>query len=149
MTELQNLVIELRSSFLTHALLYYLISNPDPVYDDLYHPPATYLGPKYQYRQPDGSCNNPADPDAGKAGTPYGRSVQQMQSLPANMLPDPGLVFDTLLRREKVRFEVALTCTSVLTCAPYVSVCQTPCRIFQHVFFMGRTCRPFVSYQLW
>ncbi|KAH9973453.1 linoleate diol synthase [Lactifluus volemus] len=45
--------------------------------------------------------NNPADPDAGKAGTPYGRSVQQMQSLPANMLPDPGLVFDTLLRREK------------------------------------------------
>lgn len=38
----------------------------------------------------------------GKAGTPYARSVQQVHPLPRHMLPDPGLVFDTLLKREKV-----------------------------------------------
>jgi linoleate 10R-lipoxygenase len=38
----------------------------------------------------------------GKAGMPYARSVQQMHPLPLNRLPDAGLVFDTLLRREKV-----------------------------------------------
>lgn len=44
----------------------------------------------------------------GKAGTPYSRSVQQTHPLPAQELPDPGLVFDTLLRREKVRHCVIL-----------------------------------------
>lgn len=38
----------------------------------------------------------------GKAGMPYSRSVQQIHPLPGHMLPDPGLVFDTLLKREKV-----------------------------------------------
>ncbi|KAG6889751.1 hypothetical protein C0992_004269 [Termitomyces sp. T32_za158] len=32
--------------------------------------------------------------------TPYARSVQQSHPLPRNKLPDAGLVFDTLLRRE-------------------------------------------------
>jgi hypothetical protein len=40
----------------------------------------------------------------GRAGMPYARSVQQMHPLPLNRLPDAGLVFDTLLRRQKVRF---------------------------------------------
>lgn len=39
----------------------------------------------------------------GKADEPYARSVQQTHPLPLNMLPDAGLVFDTLLKREKVR----------------------------------------------
>ncbi len=39
----------------------------------------------------------------GKADEPYARSVQQTHHLPLNMLPDAGLVFDTLLKREKVR----------------------------------------------
>lgn len=41
-------------------------------------------------------------PEMGKAGTPYARSVQQAHPLPANELPDAGLLFDTLLRRDKV-----------------------------------------------
>jgi hypothetical protein len=39
----------------------------------------------------------------GKASTPYARSVQQMNSISLDTLPDPGLVFDTLLKRRQVR----------------------------------------------
>ena len=39
----------------------------------------------------------------GQANLPYSRSVQQKHPLPQNMLPDPGLIFDTLLKRDKVR----------------------------------------------
>ena len=52
---------------------------------------------------PDGSYNNVCDPTMGKAAEPYARSVQQQHALPNNMLPDPGLVFDTLLKRDKVQ----------------------------------------------
>jgi len=51
---------------------------------------------------PDGSFNNLSDPNMGKAHEPYARSVQQTYHLPRNMLPDAGLVFDLLLKREKV-----------------------------------------------
>ncbi|OJA13135.1 hypothetical protein AZE42_03642 [Rhizopogon vesiculosus] len=71
------------------------------LYNDLAHPPATYIGPEYHFRTADGSNNNPEAPDLGKAGTPYARSVQQSNPLPRNQMPDAGLVFDTLLRREK------------------------------------------------
>ncbi|KAI0306151.1 linoleate diol synthase [Multifurca ochricompacta] len=71
------------------------------LYDDLSHPPATYIGPKYAYRRPDGSFNNITDPSMGKAHEPYARSVQQTHPIPRNMLPDAGLVFDTLLKRRK------------------------------------------------
>ena len=77
------------------------------MYDDLPHPPSTQLGNKYAWRAADGSNNNIADPDMGKAGTPYARSVQQSHPLPQKALPDAGLVFDTLLRREKVRRPIA------------------------------------------
>ncbi|KAF9259927.1 hypothetical protein L218DRAFT_873505, partial [Marasmius fiardii PR-910] len=36
----------------------------------------------------------------GRAGEPYARSVQQSHPLAAHELPDPGLIFDTLLKRE-------------------------------------------------
>ncbi|KAH8104009.1 linoleate diol synthase [Cristinia sonorae] len=81
-TKLQNAVVEL-------------------LYNDLPHPPATYIGDKYAWRCADGSHNNISDPDMGKAGMPYARSVQQSNPLPRNQLPDAGLVFDTLLKREK------------------------------------------------
>ncbi|KAI0046507.1 linoleate diol synthase [Auriscalpium vulgare] len=71
------------------------------LYDDLSHPPATYLGQQYSYRTADGSYNNISDPNMGKAGMPYARTVQQTHPLPQNMLPDAGLVFDTLLKRDK------------------------------------------------
>jgi len=65
---------------------------------------------------PDGSYNNLSYPDMGKAHEPYARSVQQMHPLPRNMLPDAGLVFDTLLRREKV------DAVLVLAFSPFVDI---------------------------
>ncbi|THH03482.1 hypothetical protein EW145_g6221 [Phellinidium pouzarii] len=71
------------------------------LYNDLTHPPATYVSNTYAWRSADGSFNNVSVPDMGKSHTPYARSVQQVHPLPPHMLPDPGLVFDTLLKREK------------------------------------------------
>lgn len=56
---------------------------------------------KYAYRTVDGSDNNPLIPALGKAGTPYARSVPSFNIVPKAALPDPGLVFDTLLKRDK------------------------------------------------
>ncbi|PSS35388.1 hypothetical protein PHLCEN_2v1661 [Hermanssonia centrifuga] len=81
-TKMQNAVVEL-------------------LYNDLSHPPSSYIGPKYAYREADGSNNNLNDPSMGKAGSTYARSVQQNNPLPRNDMPDAGLVFDTLLKREK------------------------------------------------
>ncbi|KIJ45873.1 hypothetical protein M422DRAFT_226935 [Sphaerobolus stellatus SS14] len=66
------------------------------LYNTVPHPPATYLG--YQFRSADGSNNAIHDANIGKAGMPYARSVQSKRPQPANYLPDPGLVFDTLLK---------------------------------------------------
>lgn len=70
------------------------------LYNDLGHPPATSIGNAYAWRTADGSHNNIDLPNMGKAGTPYARSVQQTHPVPKNQLPDPGLIFDTLLKRE-------------------------------------------------
>ncbi|KAJ7247649.1 heme peroxidase [Mycena haematopus] len=69
-------------------------------YNDLSHPNSTNLGPGYAWRSADGSNNNVNIPELGKAGTPYARSVQQTHPLPKHELPDAGLVFDTLLKRD-------------------------------------------------
>ncbi|KZT38100.1 linoleate diol synthase [Sistotremastrum suecicum HHB10207 ss-3] len=71
------------------------------LYNDLSHPPATFIGNKNAWRSADGSGNNPLLPDLGKSGTPYARSVQPEHPLPPSVLPDPDLLFDALLRREK------------------------------------------------
>ncbi|KAF8657589.1 hypothetical protein AX16_002170 [Volvariella volvacea WC 439] len=97
------------------------------LYKDLPHPPSGYLSVpppshpeqvfatqqavaprtknntavRYAFRSTDGSNYNPLFPDLGKAGTPYARSVPSSSIIPASVLPDPGLVFDTLLKREK------------------------------------------------
>ncbi|SJL08734.1 related to Psi-producing oxygenase A [Armillaria ostoyae] len=67
------------------------------LYNTLPHPPSTFIGPQYQWRSPDGFGNCVENPELGRAGTPYARSVQGKHSLPSTSLPDPGLVFDTLL----------------------------------------------------
>ncbi|KAI6041268.1 heme peroxidase [Pisolithus marmoratus] len=72
------------------------------LYYDLAHPPSTFIG-EYAFRTADGANNNPDQPDMGQAGTPYARSVQQANPLPRNQMPDAGLVFDTLLRRDEFR----------------------------------------------
>lgn len=76
------------------------------VYNDLTHPASTFVSKKYAWRSADGSFNNPNLPDLGKSHTPYARSVQQVHPLPPHMLPDSGLVFDTLLKRDKVIFQL-------------------------------------------
>ena len=60
------------------------------------------MGDEYAWRSADGSGNNITDPDLGKAGNPYARSVAQSNPLAYHQMPDPGLIFDTLLRRDKV-----------------------------------------------
>ncbi|KAK0439191.1 heme peroxidase [Armillaria borealis] len=67
------------------------------LYDTLPHPPSTFIGPQYQWRSPDGFGNSVENPQLGRAGTPYARSVQGKHPLPSTSLPDSGLVFDTLL----------------------------------------------------
>ncbi|KDR77934.1 hypothetical protein GALMADRAFT_244901 [Galerina marginata CBS 339.88] len=63
------------------------------------HPPASYIGPANSFRQADGGGNSLQDYNMGRAGTPYARSVQGKAGLPRTSLPDPGLIFDTLLKR--------------------------------------------------
>ncbi|KAL8290495.1 hypothetical protein RQP46_002753 [Phenoliferia psychrophenolica] len=74
------------------------------LWNDLPHPPSSFVGKTALYRQPDGSGNNPVLPDLGRAGTPYARSVPPVRPKPA-VLPDPGLVFDMLLRRKEDEFK--------------------------------------------
>ncbi|TFY60825.1 hypothetical protein EVJ58_g4902 [Rhodofomes roseus] len=88
------------------------------VYKDLPHPPSGYLtlpktpsappsapsptdGAKYAFRSADGAHYNVLMPTLGMAGTPYARSVPSTTPLPPQYLPDPGLVFDTLLKRDE------------------------------------------------
>ncbi|KAG8881440.1 hypothetical protein FRB97_009566 [Tulasnella sp. 331] len=68
---------------------------------DLPHPPASLIGRKYQYRAADGSGTSLWNPEMGRAGSAYARSVQTVHPLPANKLPSPELLFDTLLKREE------------------------------------------------
>ncbi|KAG8923172.1 hypothetical protein FRC02_011319, partial [Tulasnella sp. 418] len=75
----------------------------DLLYEDLAHPPSTLIGKKYRYRSADGSGTSIWNPEMGKAGTSYARSVQGIHPLPANELPAPELLFDTLLKRDGTR----------------------------------------------
>ncbi|KAG9022010.1 hypothetical protein FS837_006799, partial [Tulasnella sp. UAMH 9824] len=68
---------------------------------DLPHPPSSLVGSKYQFRTADGSGTSIWHPEMGIAGSAYARSVQTLHPLPANQLPSPELLFDTLLKREK------------------------------------------------
>ena len=69
------------------------------LYNTLTHPPATYMDKKF--RSYDGSGNSLLYPDLGKSGVPYARSVQTKHPMPLSSLPDPGLIFDVLLKAPK------------------------------------------------
>lgn len=88
------------------------------MYKDLPHPPTGFLSPldsghgssspsqisgrmHYAYRAPDGSNYNPLIPGLGKVGSPYARSVPSTRLTPKTSLPEPCLIFDTLLKRDK------------------------------------------------
>ncbi|KAG6830523.1 hypothetical protein H0H87_007821, partial [Tephrocybe sp. NHM501043] len=72
------------------------------LYNTIPHPPASYLGPNNSFRWADGGGNSLENPDLGRAGMPYARSVQGKAGLPRTSLPDPGLVFDAILKRKGV-----------------------------------------------
>ncbi|KXN88689.1 Linoleate 10R-lipoxygenase [Leucoagaricus sp. SymC.cos] len=98
------------------------------LFKDLPHPPNGFLSPldisttthvvstlgtlsppkmpkhiHYAYRAADGSNYNPLIPGIGKAGSPYARSVPSTNLTPRTTLPDPNLVFDTLLKRDEFK----------------------------------------------
>ncbi|KAJ0122549.1 prostaglandin g h synthase 2 cyclooxygenase pgh2 [Diaporthe amygdali] len=58
----------------------------------------------YQYRMPDGSYNNILEPNLGKAGTPYAKTVRTIKRL-HGVKPDPGLLFDLLMARDEGSFK--------------------------------------------
>jgi len=68
------------------------------LWNDLPHPVQTMAGPPARYRRHDGGGNNLWQPEMGKAGSPYARSVPPLKPKGPN-LPDPELVFDQLLKR--------------------------------------------------
>ena len=57
----------------------------------------------HSFREADGGGNNLQIPQLGRAGQPYARSVQAKWCTAASSLPDPGLVFDSLMKRRKVK----------------------------------------------
>ncbi|KAG1781362.1 heme peroxidase [Suillus placidus] len=81
------------------------------LYKDLPHPPCSFLktpvttslpssdSVPYVFRSADGSNYSMSAPNLGQAGQPYARSVPSTHVSSRHPLPDPGEVFDTLLRR--------------------------------------------------
>ncbi|KAI1800009.1 heme peroxidase [Daldinia bambusicola] len=66
------------------------------------HPPLLYIGEKHEYRMADGSWNNPTNPQLGAAGSTYARSCRP-GIVPLGAMPDPGLIFDSVMKRTKYR----------------------------------------------
>jgi hypothetical protein len=82
-------------SKLSNSLTGGFINN---LWSALPHPPLSSLGSKYQYRDADGANNNIRIPDLGAAGSPYARSAKPV-ILQNIALPDPGVIFDSLMDR--------------------------------------------------
>ncbi|KAK0526667.1 hypothetical protein OC842_005123 [Tilletia horrida] len=69
------------------------------LYQDLDHPPRATLSKPYSFRTVDGSGTSIINPSLGAGYTPYARSVSAMTPY-AGARPEPGLVFDMLMRRD-------------------------------------------------
>ncbi|KAG1740940.1 heme peroxidase [Suillus lakei] len=86
------------------------------LYKDLPHPPCSFLktpvtaplssssSVPYVFRSADGSNYSMSTSNLGQAGQPYARSVPSTHVSSHHPLPDPGEVFDTLLRRSQNDF---------------------------------------------
>ncbi|KAI9804221.1 MAG: hypothetical protein M1825_001623 [Sarcosagium campestre] len=72
------------------------------LWDNLLHPPLSYVGEDFTYRQADGSNNNILYPHLGAANTPYARTVQP-ETIQKSVLPDPGQIFDSVMARREYR----------------------------------------------
>ncbi|PYI22509.1 heme peroxidase [Aspergillus japonicus CBS 114.51] len=69
------------------------------LWNDLEHPPISYLGSDHVYRQADGSGNNFLWPHIGAAGSHYARSVRPT-TVQSPSLPEPETLFASLLERK-------------------------------------------------
>ncbi|KAJ3806797.1 heme peroxidase, partial [Lentinula lateritia] len=100
-SDLQRLTIDFLYKDLPHPPSGYLalppFSQTPPVEAPISYTSGSYVN--YAYRSADGSYYNPLIPSMGQAGTPYARSVPGTTQTNLKNLPDPGLVFDTLLKR--------------------------------------------------
>ncbi|KAJ5585548.1 Psi-producing oxygenase A [Penicillium hispanicum] len=72
------------------------------LWNDLKHPPISYLGRDSMYRKADGSGNSFFWPQIGAAKTPYARSVRP-QIMQSPILPEPETLFDSLLARKEYK----------------------------------------------
>lgn len=57
----------------------------------------------FQYRSPDGRGNNVLQPNVGRAGSPYARTVKTTKRL-QGIRPDAGALFDLLMARDDAHF---------------------------------------------
>ncbi|OTA95381.1 hypothetical protein M434DRAFT_20259 [Hypoxylon sp. CO27-5] len=73
------------------------------LWDSLEHPPAQLRAGDTRYREADGSNNNLNVPSMGAANTRYARTTPAMFFQGPN-LPDPGLIFDTIMNRDASSF---------------------------------------------
>jgi hypothetical protein len=70
------------------------------LWNDLEHPPKSYLGYEYAFRKPDGSDINILGPHIGASGQPYARSARAQKLQPPSR-PDPGIIIDSVLARKE------------------------------------------------
>ncbi|KAF2221042.1 heme peroxidase [Elsinoe ampelina] len=70
------------------------------LWEDLQHPPEESLAKEYRFRTANGSGNSLLHPNMGAAGQAYARTVKPKTGQPA-ILPDPGVLFDSLMARRK------------------------------------------------
>ncbi|KAK3900043.1 linoleate diol synthase [Staphylotrichum tortipilum] len=103
-TMIMERVIQLVSNLPSDSKLRVELTNTflGELWYSLEHPPSLYVGEKYQYRQADGSYNNILFPQLGAAGTAYARSVNATVLRPG-ALPDPGLVYDSVMKRTEYK----------------------------------------------
>lgn len=105
------------------------------LYNTVPHPPETYLGPfcgpevkiahnpdppSLAYRQANGGWNNPHLPLLGRSHMPYARSALATEGLPPLYLPNPALVFDTILKRKQFKPHPGGMCSFIFAYAAIV-----------------------------
>ncbi|KAK0649852.1 heme peroxidase [Cercophora newfieldiana] len=103
-TMIMENVIQLVSNLRGDSKLRVELTNTfvQELWETLEHPPMLYVGDKYQYRQADGSNNNPMFPSLGAAGCTYARSVNT--NIPRQgALPDPNLIYDAVMKRTEYK----------------------------------------------
>ncbi|RYP35414.1 hypothetical protein DL767_003821 [Monosporascus sp. MG133] len=103
-TMIMEHVIQLVAGLPTNSRLREELTNTflNELWYTLDHPPLLYLGEKHQYRMADGSWNNPMYPMLGAAGSTYARSCRP-GVVPLGALPDPGLIFESVMKRTTYR----------------------------------------------